>query len=175
MSQIKNPQQFAAIEYCLQHYFTEELAPVMKQVKDELNRKQVKELADYQRSPAGILAAANTGMVASPFDALTHVQLTGEWNSKTVEDYLRMCNTKIQQTPSIQKDLAVMAEEWREAVVKQIGRPKYDALSKQLGGEMAYAYVGQRMEDLMVNKLVKDGMPKSSAEYILRKTAQSTI
>ena len=76
MSQIKNPQQFAAIEYCLQHYFTEELAPVMKQVKDELNRKQVKELADYQRSPAGILAAANTGMVASPFDALTHVQLT---------------------------------------------------------------------------------------------------
>ena len=70
MSQIKNPQQFAAIEYCLQHYFTEELAPVMKQVKDELNRKQVKELADYQRSPAGILAAANTGMVASPFDAL---------------------------------------------------------------------------------------------------------
>ena len=58
MSQIKNPQQFAAIEYCLQHYFTEELAPVMKQVKDELNRKQVKELADYQRSPAGILAAA---------------------------------------------------------------------------------------------------------------------
>lgn len=44
MSQIKNPQQFAAIEYCLQHYFTEELAPVMKQVKDELNRKQVKEL-----------------------------------------------------------------------------------------------------------------------------------
>ena len=77
MSQIKNPQQFAAIEYCLQHYFTEELAPVMKQVKDELNRKQVKELADYQRSPAGILAAANTGMVASPFDALTHVQLTG--------------------------------------------------------------------------------------------------
>ena len=69
MSQIKNPQQFAAIEYCLQHYFTEELAPVMKQVKDELNRKQVKELADYQRSPAGILAAANTGMVASPFDS----------------------------------------------------------------------------------------------------------
>ena len=113
---------------------------------------------------AGILAAANTGMVASPFDALTHVQLTGEWNSKTVEDYLRMCNTKIQQTPSIQKDLAVMAEEWREAVVKQIGRPKYDALSKQLGGDMSYAYVGQRMEDLMVNKLVKDGMPKSSAE-----------
>ena len=52
MSQIKNPQQFAAIEYCLQHYFTEELAPVMKQVKDELNRKQVKELSDYQRSPA---------------------------------------------------------------------------------------------------------------------------
>ena len=80
MSQIKNPQQFAAIEYCLQHYFTEKLAPVMKQVKDELNSKQVKELADYQRSPAGILASAHTGMVASPFDALTHVQLTGEWN-----------------------------------------------------------------------------------------------
>lgn len=56
-----------------------------------------------------------------------------------------------------------------------MGRNKYDALSKQLGCDLAYAYVGARMEDLMVNKLVHDGMPKSSAAYIIRKAAQSSI
>ena len=169
---IKNSKRFAEIEYGLQQYFEGSVSPVMAQVKKTLNAKQVKELADYQRSPAGIMAASNPMMVDIGWQT---VRTTGEWNSKTTEDYLKMCNVKMQNDKAMQQDFAVLAAEWRNAVVGEIGRAKYDALSKQIGCDMAYAYIGQRMEDMMINKLVKDNMPKSSMEYIMRKAAKQCI
>ena len=169
---IKNSKRFAEIEYGLQQYFEGSVSPVMAQVKKTLNAKQVKELADYQRSPAGIMAASNPMMVDIGWQT---VRTTGEWNSKTTEDYLKMSNVKMQNDKAMQCDFAVLAAEWRNAVVGEIGRAKYDALSKHIGCDMAYAYIGQRMEDLMINKLVKDNMPKSSMEYIMRKAAKQCI
>ena len=171
MSTIKNPTRFAELEYCLQGYFDGKLAPVMKQVRDDLTHKQLEERGRYQSSLAGVLASAN------PYADNTEFVLkqTGKWNSKTTEDYLAMCNQKIWKDKNIVKDLALLAGEWRNAVVKEIGRSIYDALSKACGEDLAYAYVAQRMEDLMIGKLVKDNTPKSTMDYILRKAAQNSI
>lgn len=171
MSTIKNPTRFAELEYCLQGYFDGKLAPVMKQVRDDLTHKQLEERGRYQSSLAGVLASTN------PYADNTEFVLkqTGKWNSKTTEDYLEMCNQKIWKDKNIVKDLALLAGEWRNAVVKEIGRSKYDALSKACGEDLAYAYVAQRMEDLMIGKLVKDNTPKSTMDYILRKAAQNSI
>lgn len=171
MSTIKNPTRFAELEYCLQGYFDGKLAPVMKQVRDDLTHKQLEERGRYQSSLAGVLASDN------PYADNTEFVLkqTGKWNSKTTEDYLAMCNQKIWKDKNIVKDLALLAGEWRNAVVKEIGRSKYDALSKACGEDLAYAYVAQRMEDLMIGKLVKDNTPKSTMDYILRKAAQNSI
>lgn len=171
MNTIKNPTRFAELEYCLQGYFDGKLAPVMKQVRDDLTHKQLEERGRYQSSLAGVLASAN------PYADNTEFVLkqTGKWNSKTTEDYLAMCNQKIWKDKNIVKDLALLAGEWRNAVVKEIGRSKYDALSKACGEDLAYAYVAQRMEDLMIGKLVKDNTPKSTMDYILRKAAQNSI
>ena len=171
MSTIKNPTRFAELEYCLQGYFDGKLAPVMKQVRDDLTHKQLEERGRYQSCLAGVLASAN------PYADNTEFVLkqTGKWNSKTTEDYLAMCNQKIWKDKNIVKDLALLAGEWRNAVVKEIGRSKYDALSKACGEDLAYAYVAQRMEDLMIGKLVKDNTPKLTMDYILRKAAQNSI
>ena len=171
MSTIKNPTRFAELEYCLQGYFDGKLAPVMKQVRDDLTHKQLEERGRYQSSLAGVLASANPYVNNTEFV----LKQTGKWNSKTTEDYLAMCNQKIWKDKNIVKDLALLAGEWRNAVVKEIGRSKYDALSKACGEDLAYAYVAQRMEDLMIGKLVKDNTPKSTMEYILRKAAQNSI
>lgn len=171
MSTIKNPTRFAELEYCLQGYFDGKLAPVMKQVRDDLTHKQLEERGRYQSSLAGVLASANPYAYNTEFV----LKQTGKWNSKTTEDYLAMCNQKIWKDKNIVKDLALLAGEWRNAVVKEIGRSKYDALSKACGEDLAYAYVAQRMEDLMIGKLVKDNTPKSTVDYILRKAAQNSI
>ncbi|MEO4877315.1 hypothetical protein [Bacteroides thetaiotaomicron] len=171
MSTIKNPTRFAELEYCLQGYFDGKLAPVMEQVRDDLTHKQLEERGRYQSSLAGVLASANPYVNNTEFV----LKQTGKWNSKTTEDYLAMCNQKIWKDKNIVKDLALLAGEWRNAVVKEIGRSKYDALSKACGEDLAYAYVAQRMEDLMIGKLVKDNTPKSTMDYILRKAAQNSI
>ena len=75
----------------------------------------------------------------------------------------------------MQNDLAIMAGEWRAAVVGEIGSERYDAISEQLGCDLAYAYTDYRMEQLMIDRLVYERMPKSSADYIIHKAAQNTL
>ena len=171
MNTINNPIRFAELEYCLQSYFDGKLVPMMKQVQDTLANKKVDEKGRYQSSLAGIFASVNPYADNTDY-VLKH---TGKWNSKTTEDYLAMCNQKIWKDKAIVKDLATIAGEWRNAVVKEIGRSRYDALSKACGEDLAYAYIAQRMENLMIGKLVKDNTPKSTMDYILRKAAQDSI
>ena len=171
MNTINNPIRFAELEYCLQSYFDGKLVPMMKQVQDTLANKKVDEKGRYQSSLAGIFASVNPYADNTDY-VLKH---TGKWNSKTTEDYLAMCNQKIWKDKTIVKDLATIAGEWRNAVVKEIGRSKYDALSKACGEDLAYAYIAQRMENLLIGKLVKDNTPKSTMDYILRKAAQDSM
>ncbi len=171
MNTINNPMRFAELEYCLQSYFDGKLVPMMKQVQDTLANKKVDEKGRYQSSLAGIFASVNPYADNTDY-VLKH---TGKWNSKTTEDYLAMCNQKIWKDKTIVKDLATIASEWRNAVVKEISRSKYDALSKACGEDLAYAYIAQRMENLMIGKLVKDNTPKSTMDYILRKAAQDSM
>jgi len=171
MNTINNPMRFAELEYCLQSYFDGKLVPMMKQVQDTLANKKVDEKGRYQSSLAGIFASVNPYADNTDY-VLKH---TGKWNSKTTEDYLAMCNQKIWKDKTIVKDLATIAGEWRNAVVKEIGRSKYDAMSKACGEDLAYAYIAQRMENLMIGKLVKDNTPKSTMDYILRKAAQDSM
>ena len=175
MNSPKQSQRFAEIEYCLQRYFDGQLAPVMGNVQQELSKKQIKEYSDYTTSINGILRSAASGMNGMPDDSMQYVKLTGEWNSKTAEDYVEMCRERISSAKDFQKDLGCMAEEWRNTVIAEIGCEKYDTLSKELGGDLASAYVDYRVEQMMVNKMVVDEMPKSSVEYILRKGASESL
>jgi hypothetical protein len=172
----KNTQRFAEIEYCLQRYFNGNISPVMKSVRDDLTRKQCKELANHQNSAAGVLSEFAAGMSNNPFynpmDTLKH---TGKWNSKTAEDYVEMCKKNIVGNKNIQNDLVKMASEWRTTVVKEVGRAKYDQLSKSMGCDLAFAYVDYRVDQMMVDYMVKQEMPRSSVEYVLKKGSEGSL
>lgn len=171
---VKNSQRFAEIERLMSDYFGCHLAPVMGRVRQDLSQKQADEMRAYSSSAAGILRSmATAGMPGD--DPYATLRITGEWNSKTTEDYLAMCRKSVMGNKDMQRDLAVMAGEWRKAVVSEIGRERYDTLSRQLGCDLAYAYIDHRMEQLMIDRMVKDRMPKSSADYILRKAAQTSL
>lgn len=175
MNSPKQSQRFAEIEYCLQRYFDGQLVPVMRNVQQELSRKQIEEYSDYTTSLSGILRSAANGMNHLPDDSMQYIKLTGEWNSKTAEDYVEMCRERINSLKDFQKDLGCMAGEWRNTVVAEVGRERYNTLSKELGGDLAFAYVDYRVEQMMINKMVADEMPKSSVEYIVRKGASESL
>ena len=118
--------------------FDSRVVPVMDRVREDLQRKQAEELRRYMRSPAYILAGGvgpDGGMGAQAV-ALDSLNVTGEWNSKTVEDYVGM-------------------------VKDELRREHID--------------VTPQIEEMMIDKMVRDQMPKSSIEYILRKAGSNTL
>lgn len=173
--EIQHSERFAEVEYCLQSYFDTHFVPVMRSVKDFLGKKQAEEIGEYALSPAGLLGSFAAGATGMPDNTLQYLRLTGEWNSKTAEDYVEMCRERIAGNKDFTSDLALLAHEWREAVVAEIGREQYDKLSARLGGDLAYAYVDYRVEQMMVDRMVKEQMPKSSVEYVLRKGMEGSL
>ena len=174
---MKNQQRFAEIEFCLDKYFQSNLAPVMKRIQQDLTVKQQDEYDRYKSSFQGVLSdMADASHVIPGLDtAAVHVKTTGKWNRKTVDDYLAMCQKDIAGNKTIQKDLEKLSSEWRKAVIGEIGRARYDKLSKQLGGDLAYAYVDYRVQQQMIQHMVDKGTPKSTAEYILKKAASGSL
>lgn len=174
MDGIKYSRQFAEMERLVSDYFHCHLAPVMSKTQAFLTKKQGEEMREYSTSLGGILSAMASAAqpMGDPYQVL---KVTGEWNSKTTEDYIGMCKAEITGSKEIQQDLAYMAGQWRDTVVREIGRERYDELSEQLGGDLAYAYMDYRVEELMIDRLVKERMPKSSADYIIRKAAESSL
>lgn len=174
MDGIKHSRQFAEIERLVSDYFQCHLVPVMSKTQAYLTKKQGEEMKEYSTSLGGILSmmASSAQPISDPYQVL---KVTGEWNSKKTEDYIEMCKDKISKATDIQQDLTYLAGKWRDSVVQEVGRERYDALSEQLGGDLAYAYMDYRVEQLMIDKLVKERMPKTSADYIIRKAAQSSL
>ncbi len=162
------------MERLVSDYFRVHIAPVMTKTQAYLTEKQGEEMKAYSTSLGGILSmmASSAQPMNDPYQVL---KVTGEWNSKTTEDYIEMCKTEITGSEAMQQDLAYMAGQWRDAIVQEIGRERYDELSERLGGDLAYAYMDYRVEELMIDKLVKERMPKSSVDYIIRKAAESSL
>ena len=162
------------MERLVSDYFRLHIAPVMSRTRAYLTEKQGEEMKEYSTSLGGILSmmASSAQPMGDPYQVL---KVTGEWNSKTTEDYIEMCKAEITGSEAMQQDLAYMAGQWRDTVVQEIGRKHYDELSERLGGDLAYAYMDYRVEELMIDRLVKERMPKSSADYIIRRAAESSL
>ena len=90
MDGIKHSRRFAELEALMGSYFRHHLVPVMTQTQSYLTEKQGEEMKAYSTSLGGILGMmASAGQpLADPYQTL---KVTGEWNSKTTEDYIGMC------------------------------------------------------------------------------------
>ena len=165
---------FAEVENSLLDCFNRSVAPIMEGVQRELGDRQAREMVEYSRSAAGILSgmAASANLGSDPYANLKH---TGQWNSKTVEDYVDICREQLDDSVALADNLSLISDNWREAVIAQIGRKHYDKLSNRLGCDLANAYVNHRINQLMVDKLVDGRIPRSSAEYIIRKVGETSI
>ena len=79
--------------------FDSRVVQVMDRVREQLRSKQAEELRRYMRSPAYMLAGGvgPDGGMGSQAMALDSLNVTGEWNSKTVEDYVSMVKDELRK------------------------------------------------------------------------------
>lgn len=170
----KQQEELRDLEVCFRQYFHAQIKPVMEKVRQDLTHRQFLETEAYMNSPAGRLAMNDTNGMG-PLMLQMSLQTTGEWNSKTTEDYLQMCRDGIQEHPHISGDLTVLSDTWRRELIDIIGREAYDCKSQALGQDLADAYVGYRMESMMVQYLVDKETPRSAMDYIMRKAAGESL
>lgn len=177
MAEPKNMDALVEAEYCLGRYLDANIAGVMDDVRRELIKKQGQERAEWNTSFGGILSSlADAGRCAPGIDTSSQIlKATGEWNSKTTEDYLVMCKEAVVKDKELSHDIVALTISWRSAMVASIGRERYDKASQQIGCDLAAAYTDYRLQQTMVDRLIDKETPKSTAEYIIRKAAGESL
>lgn len=118
--------------------FSSVVVPIMDKVRDDLNRNRAEEYKRHTGSVGALMASAagpDGGMSATHAYNDT-IYYTGQWNTKTVEDYVTL----------------VQAELRKRGI-------EVDAV----------------MEKKMVDYLIHQRMPKSTAEYIMNKSAEGFL
>lgn len=177
MAEPKNMDALVEVEYCLGRYLNANVAGVMDEVRSDLTKKQGQERAEWNMSLGGILSAmADASHCAPGIDTSSQIlKATGEWNSKTTEDYLVMCKEAVVKDKELSHDIVDLTIEWRKAMVESIGRERYDQASKQIGCDLASAYIDYRLQQTMIDRLIDKETPKSTAEYIIRKAAGESL
>lgn len=118
--------------------FTNTIVPIMDQVRERLNRRQAEEFRRHATSSRSLMAAAAgpDGGMASMSQYNDQVNYLGQWNTKTVDDYVDMVKAELRK-----RNITVDAA----------------------------------MEKRMMDYLVKQDMPKSASEYIMRKSAEGSL
>lgn len=177
MAEPKNMDALVEVEYCLGRYLDANVAGVMDDVRRDLIKKQGQERAEWNTSFGGILSSlADAGRCAPGIDTSSQIlKATGEWNSKTTEDYLVMCKEAVVNDKELSHDIVALTISWRSAMVASIGRERYDKASQQIGCDLAAAYMDYRLQQTMVDRLIDKETPKSTAEYIIRKAARESL
>lgn len=177
MAEPKNMDALVEAEYCLGRYLDANIAGVMDDVRRDLIKKQGQERAEWNTSFGGILSSlADAGRCAPGIDTSSQIlKATGEWNSKTTEDYLVMCKEAVVNDKDLSHDIVALTISWRSAMVASIGRERYDKASQQIGCDLAAAYIDYRLQQTMVDRLIDKETPKSTAEYIIRKAAGESL
>lgn len=177
MAEPKNMDALVEVEYCLGRYLDANVAGVMDDVRRDLIKKQGQERAEWNTSFGGILSSlADAGRCAPGIDTSSQIlKATGEWNSKTTEDYLVMCKEAVVNDKELSHDIVALTISWRSAMVASIGRERYDKVSQQIGCDLAAAYMDYRLQQTMVDRLIDKETPKSTAEYIIRKAAGESL
>lgn len=177
MAEPKNMDALVEVEYCLGRYLDANIAGIMDDVRRDLTQKQGEERAEWNLSLGGILSAmADASHCAPGIDTSSQIlKATGEWNSKTTEDYLVMCKEAVVKDKELYHDIVDLTIEWRKAMVESIGSERYDQASKQIGCDLASAYIDYRLQQTMIDRLIDKETPKSTAEYIIRKAAGESL
>lgn len=177
MAEPKNMDALVELEYCLGRYLDANVVGVMDDVRRDLIKKQGQERAEWNTSFGGILSSlADAGRCAPGIDTSSQIlKATGEWNSKTTEDYLVMCKEAVVNDKELSHDIVALTISWRSAMVASIGRERYDKASQQIGCDLAAAYMDYRLQQTMVDRLIDKETPKSTAEYIIRKAAGESL
>lgn len=176
-------EHFGELEYCFNQYFSKYIAPIITKDYKYYKHKQSEEL---QKAYNAVPDNAGSG---SPMQGFVRAHTAnvialnnGAWSKKNLDDFLGGVSKKIENNPILLKDWAVITDKYEKALIAKLGVEKFNKLGEELGEENgmdfynpAYYYAFLRLEELKREHLARLDMPKSSSEYLLKKSVDTSI
>ena len=150
-------REFTEIEYMLRKYYDEHCAKV---VSSEVKAFDDRERLEFQKELQEHYAVHGYGS-SVPFI---------RWDNKTADDLMVSVRDRLGKDAVLQEDIVRMTAAWRAWAVDRMGQEDYDRLSSRCAdGDLAVAYVQNRMKQMVVEQLARRKVPKDSMEYIVGK------
>lgn len=155
-----NNQQFIDAEYCIDKYFESHIKSRLDFTIDCRNSAVV----------SGQLSGFGVRNALFPSEEYaTNVTLNFPAN-----DIEKIC-AEMMHDKSLKHDIEVLTKTWRQAAVAKVGEAKYKELSRELGVDLATAYVSHRMLMRMVDYEVEKNPIQGSADFILDEARRSSM
>ena len=177
-------QHFGELEYCFGQYFSRYCAPVITKDYNYYQRKQHEEyLKAYNEDvPAYLGAGSVMQTMVRVRAANVAAQSSGKWSKMNLDNFIDGVVNKIISNKNFQKDWGNLIDRYRESLIAKLGTKGYVKAAESLGKAEGEKYIdpavhyGQiRFMELVKLHLARVNMPKSSMEYILRETANSSL
>ena len=137
--------------------FSTKVEPIMDRVMQDLRSRQAEEVRRFMRSPAYILSGISgpDGGMASQAIALDSLRVTGEWSSKTAEDYVEMVKAELRKegitvTPQLEEMMIdkMAREQVPQSSIDYILRKAIDRLHPPQGRrQLHFRASGRGQED----------------------------
>lgn len=153
-----NLQQMAEMEYCLQKYYNENIAPMVSSVRKDLEAKKQSEASRYWKEQHSPFAEP------SVTDHATIHKM--EWNSKDSEYIVHESQRRLNDNASFRQDLSKFVQIYQAILQRDLGTQKYEILSKSLDCDLASYYVGQRFYDMNLRQLAQYELPLKSSLFV---------
>lgn len=149
----------------IERYLSGRLTYIMDTVAGDLESRRKEEASSVLRA-ASPLADAASAMDMMPGErVLSQLHIMGEWNSKTTTDYVLQVSGNVAADPQYQ----AIKDFWRRAYISENGQASYDRLCAELGADAASLYVGDRVDEHVIDTLARQRVPATSIGYVIDK------
>lgn len=148
------------VDYCMRQYFSKYMAPTIAKASDSLRKQQEKEYSNTVGNFNMPTLTVPTQMIA----AGANTRLSGKWNSKTTDDLINYCKAQWNKDGRMAKDYQTFLNAFYRELVKLNGGKETPQLQTY-----AENYVANRFQNLIIEQLAREKVPRNSAEYIARK------
>ncbi len=166
---------FVNLEYSLDQYFEKHMAQTVVTAKQILDRKQSEETGQYLDRSRRATGGFGDSMLHVTM-AIQDANANGKYHKIHAEQLVEGLIKQFGKDQRLSQDIQTMTVLWRASAVSQLGLEKYKQLSAQCPcGDLAAQYVDERISSLIVGRLAKMNVPKSSLEYIVSEGARSSI
>lgn len=165
---------FINLEYCISQYFDKHMAQSVVQAKKYLDRKQAEETDAFVGSRNAIGNFVNPAMNIAM--GVQDANRNGKYHQVHTEELVQGIIKQFSKDQRLTQDIRNMTDLWRASAVAQVGEERYRQLSAQCpSGDLASQYMNERISSLIIDRLAKMDLPKSSLEYILTEGGKGSL